>query len=263
MIRSAGSASSCRPALCIALAAVLVAVGTADAQVYVRGRVLEFESGEPIPGARVALLAASGREVEVRLSGTGGTFEFETPPLRAVQFRVQRIGYHETLTPILRLDGHDTYQVEVRMDPDAVPLAPLEVVARARTRESPVLADLSHRLANGLGWYVTREEIDRRNPGRVTDLLAMAPGVRLASGGHGLRRVVLGTRRRCPAQIYVDGMLMNSGSPAVGPPSPDDYVSPESVEAIEVYRGLATVPASFLNPEAECGVVAIWTRRGG
>ena len=43
----------------------------------------------------------------------------------------------------------------------------------------------------------------------------------------------------------------------------DEVISPGSVEGIEVYRGLSTVPAEFLNPDAECGVIAIWTRRGG
>lgn len=39
--------------------------------------------------------------------------------------------------------------------------------------------------------------------------------------------------------------------------------APGLVEGIEIYRGLSTVPAQFLNSDAKCGVVAIWTRRGG
>jgi hypothetical protein len=33
------------------------------------------------------------------------------------------------------------------------------------------------------------------------------------------------------------------------------------VEAIEVFKGLGSVPPEFLNVYARCGVIAIWTRR--
>jgi hypothetical protein len=45
--------------------------------------------------------------------------------------------------------------------------------------------------------------------------------------------------------------------------SVDDLVAPGAIEGIELYRGTATIPAEFLTPQARCGVVAIWTRRGG
>jgi outer membrane receptor for ferrienterochelin and colicin len=69
-------------------------------------------------------------------------------------------------------------------------------------------------------------------------------------------------------QIFVDGFLVNRRMVGVNGNRPsdfriDDVVSPASVEGIEVYRGLSTVPPEFLNPDAVCGVIAIWTRRGG
>jgi hypothetical protein len=75
--------------------------------------------------------------------------------------------------------------------------------------------------------------------------------------------------RGCPVQVFVDGLLMTasvmdaSGATENAGAAIDDFVSPLSVEGIEVYRGLSTVPPEFLTPEADCGVVAIWTRRGG
>jgi hypothetical protein len=45
-------------------------------------------------------------------------------------------------------------------------------------------------------------------------------------------------------------------------PTIDDVVTPNVTEGIEVYRGVATVPPEILSPDAMCGVVAIWTRRG-
>lgn len=65
----------------------------------------------------------------------------------------------------------------------------------------------------------------------------------------------------CPVQIFLDGRLITRG--AVMEVPVDDLVTPEAVEGIEVYRGLSTVPPEFLTPNSRCGVVAIWTRRGG
>jgi hypothetical protein len=68
----------------------------------------------------------------------------------------------------------------------------------------------------------------------------------------------------CATQIFVDGFLVNRGGPGgVNDIRLDDVVSPGSVEGIEIYRGLSTVPAEFLNADAACGVIAVWTRRGG
>jgi hypothetical protein len=64
----------------------------------------------------------------------------------------------------------------------------------------------------------------------------------------------------CPVQIFVDGMLATRAAPG-GDVSVDDLVTPQDVEAIEVFKGLGSVPAEFLNPHSRCGVIAIWTRR--
>jgi len=44
----------------------------------------------------------------------------------------------------------------------------------------------------------------------------------------------------------------------------DDVVDPRDIEAIEVYRSGAQVPAQFggMGPFTRCGVVVVWTRRG-
>ncbi|MFC1791075.1 hypothetical protein ACFL0I_01235, partial [Gemmatimonadota bacterium] len=81
-------------------------------------------------------------------------------------------------------------------------------------------------------------------------------------------RVGRSANRDCITQIFVDGFLVNRRAFGARGARPidfriDDAVSPASVEGIEIYRGLGTVPAEFLNPDAVCGVIAIWTRRGG
>jgi outer membrane receptor for ferrienterochelin and colicin len=117
------------------------------------------------------------------------------------------------------------------------------------------------------GIFITRRDIEQRRPMYASDMLRSIPGVQLTGGGGGTRpRIVLNRSvgMRCSTQIFVDGMLLNRRS--FGPGSDfrlDDVVSPGSIEGMEVYKGLSGIPPEFLTPDAECGVIAVWTRRGG
>lgn len=178
----------------------------------------------------------------------------------------RRLGYQENRTPFLWFDEYASFDLEIRLDREAILLAPLEVVARQRAR-SIVLAGFRHRSERGLGWYFDREEIERLRPSRVTDLLRHVPGVNLVSSGSGMQRVASVGRargRNCSAQVFIDGMLVNGGiGQETGGVPIDNYVSPASLEGVEVYRGSSTVPAEFLNDGSPCGVIVLWTRRGG
>jgi len=233
----------------------------AVAQVRLQGRVIEDVTETPVEGTRVTLLDARGRQLSAILTDQRGAFEFLVRRTGAVRLRAERIGFAETVTPTLHFDQHDFFSLEIRLDPEAVLLAPLEVVARSPNRISSVLREFEDRRMRATGGvFFTRKDIDRLNPGYVSDLLATVPGVHLeTSGGRRNGVVTMGRRLGCPAQIYVDGFLINPrGDHAI-----DEVVLPPDIEGIEVYRGLSTVPAEFLSPEAECGVVVLWTRRGG
>ena len=247
---------------------ILAAPAAAAAQVRIEGHVIDNETLSPISGARVVITMV-GREGSIArlFTDDDGLFVYEAPEDAGYRFHVDRLGYRETETPILWTDGYRDYDIEIRLDPEAVLLAPIEVVARSAARESPVLENFWERLDTGLGHYFTREEIEEIGPNRVSDLLRRVPGVQLQSSGAGLRQVVYMSRGvgRCRAEVFIDGMRWTRRAPLAGPYDPgftvDDAVAPESVEGVEVYKGLATVPAEFLTPDADCGVVAIWTRR--
>lgn len=259
--------------LCLVLPSAAVVISAAGAMAQVRGEVriggtvIDDESAAPIPGVRLELLNRRGSVLARSITGDDGSFRFVVPQHGAYRFRADRIGYQVTTTPALWTEDHDTVRVEIRLDPDAVLLAPLEVTAWSRrVRPSPVTEGFRDRLGSGIGHFFTREDIERRRPALVTDLLASVPGVHLQSSGRGMQRQVLMTRRgeHCPAQIFVDGFLLNGSSRATADAdfTLDDAVSPAVVEGIEVYQGLSTIPAQFLNPDARCGAVVVWTRRG-
>ena len=115
------------------------------------------------------------------------------------------------------------------------------------------------------------------------------PGMRLGGTTVGGRRTVVSTRAlrgwgSCPVQVFVDGFHMNrriirraegitaalvdsSGGAIFNEESDpnfsiDDHIVPSSIEGIEVYKGTSDVPAEFWTPDAMCGTVVIWSRRG-
>jgi hypothetical protein len=239
--------------------------------VKIVGRVIDDLTGDPITQAEVTVLSPDGAVLRRLEADDTGLFETEVKRTYAVRIRVHRFGYTSNTTPLLYFDQRVFFRVEVRLAPHTILLAPLEVVAWSELPDDAVLEGFRRRLKTGLGTYITREAVEARNPSFVTDMLRDVPGIQVTGSGSGIRPVVRMTRassRECATQIFVDGFLINRRAASlVGSPPMDfridDMVSPASVEGIEIYRGLSTIPPEFLNPDAKCGVIAIWTKRGG
>lgn len=264
-----------RASLSVALALSLLLAFEVQGQVRIVGRVIDDLTERPLDGAQVTLRARDGRFLARTETSETGTFEVDLGRgVSSVRIDVRRLSYAANAMPLLHFDGRTFFQVEARLAPDAILLAPLEVIAWSEVGPSPFLEGFRDRLRRGNGFFITREQIESRRPALMADLLREVPGVTVTGSGVGNRATISVGRAQamaqmggCEAQIFVDGFLMNRRMGAGrGAPSDfrlDDVVSPLSVEGIEVYRGLGSIPAEFLNPDAQCGVVAIWTRRGG
>jgi hypothetical protein len=230
----------------------------------IRGRVIDETSELGIASVLVEFLDSYRRVRASAMTDDDGEFLLSRTPRGSFRIRVTRLGYARTVTPVWEVESGETLTVIVRMHPDAVLMAPLEITASTRSA-SPVMANFYHRLQRGVGGvYITRADIEQRNPGLVTDLLRTVPGVRLSDGVVHMARALPGVgggANGCPVQIWVDGILATRGRG--GNVSPDWLATPGTLEGIEVHRGLSTVPPEFLSPEARCGVIALWTRRGG
>lgn len=114
------------------------------------------------------------------------------------------------------------------------------------------MRDFWRRRERGLGRFLTRADIERRNPVVVSDLLRTIPGI---SVYRGRTTQILSTRfgRRCGPGMWLDGIqLVDSDI--------DNLVTPQGVEAIEVYLGSAETPPQFSSPQSACGAIVIWTR---
>jgi hypothetical protein len=256
-------------ALAAGLLAAPVSAQRNAVEATIHGQVLNEATGLPLAGVRIELLDVRDR-IRARTE-TDAEGQFVLARLTAGPFwlRASRAGYARTRTPGWRIESGEVLSVTIRMDAEVVLLAPLEVTARIRTH-SPVLAGFQTRLQRRMGGTLfSRDDIEQRNPSTITDLLLGVPGLDVQSVAGMSARIVTMSRAlpgvgsgtaKCPVQYYVDGVLASRGGQEV---SPDELAVPMALEGIEVYRGLGTIPAEFLTPEARCGVIAIWTRRGG
>ncbi len=237
----------------------LVMAAPVAGQVRVVGRVLSEETGIPLAGAEVTVRRPDGRIIKRLETGDDGVFEVTVSKVPAVQIQAKRMGYKGNTTPLLFFDRHQYIQVEVRLATDAILLAPLEVVIWSGVERSPLLDNYRRRKSAGLGTIITRQDIEKARPLKMTDMLRAVPGVIVEGSGAGFMskiRIGRGVGHRCQTQVFLDGIRMPD-------PYLDELVAPGDVEGIEIFRGLASIPPEFLTPDAPCGVVAVWTRRGG
>lgn len=260
------------PVLLSAVLALFLWAAPAHSQIRLDGVVRDDETSQPIAGARVEVFDFSWRKLGNRVTDAQGGFQYPIRRPGTYRLRVTRVGYAVVTTPDLVTGANSYLNVEVRLKSDAVLLAPVAVVARSSSNPSPVLDNFHARMRSGFGTFFTREDIQRLRPTYLSDLVTRVPGLWVSTSGRGTERQIYsgrnagGVARDCPAQIYVDGRLMNprvSGGGDVVGMTLDEAVHPNDVEGIEIYRGLATVPAEFLTPDARCAVIAVWTRRGG
>lgn len=219
--------------------------------VRILGTVIDQSTQEPVPSAEIVLRPEDGGDLSRRSADGDGQFGFPIIPVGSYAIEIEALGYHaiNQSLPIREV-------AELRITAELVPLA-LEldpVVVVTERRGSMDRTGFNERLRTGFGRYITREDIEARNPFYVSDLLRTVPGVRVVPDSRGFGNAVL-LRRGCRPTIYLDGMrlAMLDGFGI------DDLLMAHDVEGIEVYQGIQA-PAQFSG--GSCGAVVLWTRRG-
>jgi hypothetical protein len=233
------------------------------AEAGITGQVLEAASGQPIVGARVALLDGRGLVVRSAESDAAGNFHLRVSRPGAHRLRADRVGYRRSTSPPVTVVPDDTMRVEMRMSAEALVLEPLTVVASSRSlMRDRQLAEFEWRRDHaGWGNFLGPQEIRRINPFSASDVLQRVPHVQVHGGG--LTRVVTLTNRRlgsCLPTVYVDGHYRRVD----GDFPLDNMVQGTSIAAVEVYQNPWTAPAQY-GPigNLECGVIVLWTHPAG
>jgi hypothetical protein len=238
------------------------------------GTVVEPD-GRPVAGAELVLSdTIAGLTMSTTADSQG---RFEIPFTRGGSFEIsaERMGYSRVLSALACFDGEELL-VQIVLSVSPVEITGLDITARP----VPAAAELNFRgfearRAHQPGFFIAEDEIVRRSPTRMTDLVGRAPGATvLRLGGRAVDVTLvrgqgssfrgLGT---CLPSIYLDGLRVREGGPQEGDIRKatftllNDLIQPEEVTGIEVYTGLGGLPAVFRGTGASCGVVAIWTKR--
>jgi Carboxypeptidase regulatory-like domain/TonB-dependent Receptor Plug Domain len=247
--------------LAIALA-VVCALNTLSAQspTFVRGHVRVTGDTSPVPLAAVELEGVS----QLQLTDSAGAFRLTGIAPGKYRLRVRRLGYYPAtqFVDVVRGDSTDVL-VAIKVLPQILH----EVVISGRIVSVPWrFEDVYRRGSSGFGHFITREEIELRNPSITPDLLGGIPGIvtyndlvvfqkcrKRLRGGPGLEAAN-------KVQVYIDGRRFTRFDDSdEGVMAALGSVNPRDIQAIEVYTGIAQIPGEFATQA--CGVVAIWTKK--
>jgi len=214
--------------------------------------IVKDSAGMPIPDVEVTAIKLA----KVVRTDTAGRFVIAALPSGSADFSFRRLAYSPIVLSVL-IPADDTTDVEVTLGVTALRLT--AVVVQDHAAQVRILDAFETRRKQGIGHFVTREQIEKRHPLLLSDMMRIIPGAEILIGENGrtaLRFARVG-RPNCPPQFFVDGIQVTGFG--------IDDMPPGDVEGIELYSGSAGLPPEFnrMRGTTICGTVAIWTRIPG
>lgn len=254
-------------------------LASASAAQTVVGTVLDGETGDPIPSAAVMILNPDTTVRHVVLTNAEGRFSIRASAGEYL-LRVDRMGYASVWSQRLPLQSSDRADFLIRLPPEPVELAEVGSYSD-RGWDRAVLRRLDphgfyERRSAGWGRFLTPQEIDRRKPTQIADLLSAMPGLRAYPGPRG--SIIQGVSRAprstgvgrgssasfgCLPTIYVNGARL---PPLGADMNLEQFVMTRWIRGVEYYRDAISAPLRFqpapINRATECGILVLWTYVG-
>jgi len=215
------------------------------------GIVLDRQEEAPIEGATVRIVPADAEDEPIweGVSNEAGRFRAADIPAGRYRINFEAFLYAALSSDVVITEGA-TIDMRAQMVPvDFFELEP--VVATVRRRNLLETQGFYARRRMGSGDFMTRDEIEARNPYQITDLFRTIPGTQVASGGVGIGATVR-LRGGCVPRVVMDGVVL------ANPVTIDDLLATRDVEALEVHH-TSSLPIQYA-ALTSCGVVMLWTR---
>jgi hypothetical protein len=227
-----------------------------------------------------------------RTADDSGRASFRFEPRDSIRVHVRRMGF-KPFQGFLRHTGEGRYAVTLLTA--ARTLETVKVEERRNTSLARTgFYDRMERVQRGAyaARLITPEELDLRNPAKITQMLHGEPSISIVNMG-GNRPVVLGRGANCGMNIILDGHQMTGmmeelknidqnpqlrrelmavwgnaqaeydvlSRHARMLTSVDELINAGSVAAIEIYYSQASVPVEFqrMSGKNSCGAIVIWS----
>ena len=218
----------------------------------VTGTVISAQDSQPLLGVQVIIKGTH----HWGLTNQRGRFRLAGLPPGDVTIEF-RPANRAPLTYPLTLQPGKTTNLAVTVDTRTVALP--EVVVEGADRPAAKMDEFfRHKNSGRGGYFITRNDIERKQPRVMSDMLRSVPGLRVDCSFGTCQVQTFEEARRiaggCPIQYFLDGTPFSGDI---------DELTPDQVEGIEVYRGSSTIPPDYNTGTAMCGVIAVWSRVPG
>ena len=258
-MRLCGLDVTVRVARWLALAAIMLGLGTGSLQAQATGKIegrVRDQAGAPISNAQVTIVGTAFGA----LTNSQGYYFFNNVPVGTATVRAAFVGYKSTEARGLRVLAGQTVTQDIQLEQTATTIEEITVTAAATPLVPRDEVTTRQRLQ---GDYVEALPADR-----INNILALQPGVVATPGGTALS--IRGGRTDAAA-VFVDGVPVTPGYRGTGfasstgngngvnGPNSGVAIGTNAFEQASVTTGATS--AEFGN--AQSGVINIETRTGG
>ena len=233
-----------RPLLTDLTLLILLLVMPMAASGQVSGRVISDSDSEPLPGATVLLVSASGKHLAYCISGSEGQFSFKSTPNGATQISVSLMSYATEQIPLRGA----SFPLTIRLREEAFQLKEVAVQAKSIIADGDTVTYLVSAFA---------QKSDRS----IGDVLKRMPGLQVESSGKVLYQGKEINR------FYIEGqdLLGSKYGVATKGVSPDDIGAVEVMEnhqPMQVLQGISLSDQAALNLKLKEGRKSAWLIHG-
>lgn len=215
------------------------------------GRVVDTD-GAVVAGAQVTVVGTA----ELAVTGEDGTFALDGLPSGTSEVVARKIGL-AAASGIVELTTREPQRVTLTLN-KALAQTLETVTVRAPMAERLRRVGFEDRRRVGLGRFMDAEQIERRQPMHVTDVLRSFPGFRIVESESGRTivpvRSATGQSASC-VNIFVDGARVDMPDPG----DMDRMFHVSEIAAVETYAG-DFAPQQFTVPARTCATIVIWTK---